>query len=75
MVKDLATLIMAVVIILGSFAGVVQWVVSSAVAPLRVELQAMDGRLDHIENTLAALPEIRERLTEVETLLSKRTRE
>ena len=31
-VKDLATLIMAVVIILGSFAGVVQWIVSSAVA-------------------------------------------
>ena len=66
---------MAVVIILGSCAGVVQWIVSSAVAPLRVELRAMDGRLERIENTLTALPEIRERLTEVETLLSKPTGE
>ncbi len=71
----MATLIMAVVIILGSCAGVVQWIVSSAVAPLRVELRAMDGRLERIENTLTALPEIRERLTEVETLLSKPTGE
>ena len=49
--------------------------VFSAVAPLRVELRAMDGRLERIENTLTALPEIRERLTEVETLLSKPTGE
>ena len=59
-----------------------QWAVSSAVAPLYAEIRGIDNRLngidnrmDRIENQLEILPELRERLTRLETILLERDRD
>ena len=66
--RDWLAIAAAVAVVVGALATGIQWAVSSAVAPLVV-------RLDRIENQLEILPELRERLTRVETILLERDKE
>ena len=66
--RDWLAIAAAVAVVVGALATGIQWAVSSAVAPLVV-------RLDRIENQLDILPELRERLTRVETILLERNKE
>ena len=63
--RDWLAIAAAVAVVVGALATGIQWAVSSAVAPLVV-------RLDRIEDQLEILPELRERLTRVETILLER---
>ena len=66
--RDWLAIAAAVAVVVGALGTGIQWAVSSAVAPLAV-------RLDRIENQLEILPELRERLTRVETILLERNKE
>ena len=77
--KDWMTLAAAVVVVAGGLTAAVQWTVSASIAPLRADVRAvherldvLDARMDRMEKRLDVLPEIRERLTRVETLLLER---
>ena len=66
--RDWLAIAAAVAVVVGALGTGIQWAVSSAVAPLVV-------RLDRMERQLEILPEIRERLTRVETILLERGKE
>ena len=66
--RDWLAIAAAVAVVVGALGTGIQWAVSSAVAPLVV-------RLDRIEDQLEILPELRERLTRVETILLERGKE
>ena len=66
--RDWLAIAAAVAVVVGALGTGIQWAVSSAVAPLVV-------RLDRMERQLEILPEIRERLTRVETILLERDKE
>ena len=66
--RDWLAIAAAVAVVIGALGAGIQWAVSSAVAPLVV-------RLDRIEGQLEILPELRERLTRVETILLERDKE
>ena len=84
--KDWLAIAAAVAVVIGALAAGIQWAVSSAVAPLYAEMRGinsrvdglvermdrMDSRMDRIESQLEILPEIRERLTRLETILLER---
>ena len=87
--RDWLAIAAAVAVVVGALAAGMQWAVSSAVAPLYAEMRGlnsrmdglgnrMDGldkRMDRIESQLEILPEIRERLTRLETILLERDKE
>ena len=66
--RDWLAIAAAVAIVVGALGAGIQWAVSSAVEPLAV-------RLDRIEDQLEILPELRERLTRLETILLERGKE
>ena len=79
----------AVAVVIGALAAGIQWAVSSAIAPLYAEMRGindridgldkrmdrMDSRMGRMESQLEILPELRERLTRLETILLERDRE
>ena len=67
--KDWMTLAAAVIVVAGGLTAAVQWTVSASIAPLRADIRAVHDRMDRMEKRLDVLPEIRERLTRMETLL------
>ena len=80
--RDWLAIAAAVAVVVGALAAGIQWAVSSAVAPLYAEMRGinsrMDGlekRMDRMESQLEILPEIRERLTRLETILLERDKE
>ena len=80
--RDWLAVAAAVAVVIGALAAGMQWAVSSAVAPLYAEIRGIDNRLngidnrmDRIENQLEILPELRERLTRLETILLERDRD
>ena len=87
--RDWLAIAAAVAVVIGALATSIQWAVSSAVAPLYAEIRGinsrmdgldkrMDGigsRMDRIESYLEILPEIRERLARLETILLERDKE
>ena len=66
--RDWLAIVAAVAVVVGALGTGIQWAVSSAVEPLVV-------RLDRIEDQLEILPELRERLTRLETILLGREKE
>ncbi|MDE0207187.1 MAG: hypothetical protein OXP66_14325 [Candidatus Tectomicrobia bacterium] len=77
--RDGLLLVASIAVVVGALAIGIQWVVSSAVAPLYAELRVIDNRLDGIETKLdkhsGILAELRERLTRIETILLERDKE
>ena len=74
--RDWLAIAAAVAVVVGALATGIQWAVSSAVAPLlaevrslQVEVRGLRDRMDRMEAQLEILPELRERLTRVETIL------
>ena len=77
--RDWLAIAAAIAVVVGALATGIQWAVSSAVAPLLAEVRSiqdrmdrMDDRMDRMENQLEILPELRERLTRLETILLER---
>ena len=84
--RDWLAIAAAVAVVVGALAAGIQWAVSSAVAPLITEVRSlrsevhglqnrmdrMDKRMDRIDDQLGILPELRERLARVETILLER---
>ena len=84
--RDWLAIAAAVAVVVGALATGIQWAVSSAVAPLITEVRSlrsevhglqnrmgrMDKHMDRVEDQLGILPELRERLTRVETILLER---
>ncbi len=66
--RDWLAIAAAVAVVIGALAAGMQWAMSSAVAPLVV-------RIDRIESQLEILPELRERLVRLETILLERDKE
>ncbi len=80
--RDWLAIAAAVAVVVGALAAGMQWAVSSAVAPLYAEIRGitsridgLDNRMDRMEKQLEILPEIRERLTRLETILLERDKE
>jgi len=80
--RDWLAVAAAVAVVVGALATGIQWAVSSAVAPLLAGVRSlqdrmdrMDNRMDRMENKLEILPELRERLTRLETILLERDNE
>jgi len=66
--RDWLAIAAAVAVVIGALAAGMQWAMSSAVAPLVV-------RIDRIESQLEILPELREQLVRLETILLERDKE
>jgi len=87
--RDWLAIAAAVAVVIGALAAGIQWAVSSAIAPLYAEMRGindridgldkrmdrMDSRMGRMESQLEILPELRERLTRLETILLERDRE
>ena len=73
--RDWLAIAAAIAVVIGALATGIQWAVSSAVAPLLTEVRSIQDRMDRVENQLEILPELRERLTRVETILLERDKE
>ena len=73
--RDWLAIAAAIAVVIGALAAGMQWAVSSAVAPLVARMDRMENRMERIENQLDVLPELRERLTRVETILLEREKE
>lgn len=50
--KEWLTLASLAVVVVGGLVGGMQWVVSSTIAPLRADIQGINGRLDGIDGRL-----------------------
>ena len=50
--KEWLTMASLAVVIVGGLVGGMQWVVSSTIAPLRADIQGINGRLDGIDGRL-----------------------
>ena len=85
-IKEWMTLTSVIVVVLVAAGGGMQWIVSSAIAPLRADMQAMNGRMDRMDGRMQRLEtviqeefkavheditEVRERLARVEALLER----
>ena len=80
--RDWLAIAAAIAVVVGALATGINWAVSSAVAPVLAEVRSlqdrmdrMDNRMDRMETQLEILPELRERLTRVETILLERDKE
>ena len=80
--RDWLAIAAAIAVVIGALATGINWAVSSAVAPVLAEVRSlqdrmdrMDSRMDRMETQLEILPELRERLTRVETILLERDKE
>ncbi len=73
--RDWLAIAAAVAVVVGALAAGMQWAVSSAIAPLFTEVRSLRDRMDRMEDQLEILPEIRERLTRLETILLERDKE
>ena len=73
--RDWLAIAAAIAVVVGALATGIQWAVSSAIAPLHAEVRSIQDRMGRIENQLEILPELRERLTRLETILLERDKE
>ena len=73
--RDWLAIAAAIAVVIGALATGIQWAVSSAVAPLLAEVRSIQDRMDRVEKQLEILPELRERLTRLETILLERDKE
>ena len=73
--RDWLAIAAAIAVVVGALATGIQWAVSSAIAPLHAEFRSIQDRMGRIENQLEILPELRERLTRLETILLERDKE
>ena len=73
--RDWLAIAAAIAVVVGALATGIQWAVSSAVAPVLAEVRSLQDRMDRMETQLEILPELRERLTRVETILLERDKE
>ncbi len=73
--RDWLAIAAAIAVVVGALATGINWAVSSAVAPVLAEVRSLQDRMDRMETQLEILPELRERLTRVETILLERDKE